>query len=177
MSKALADRVDVTLLALQGAHVERQFGLESFTRLVELLLSPQGSAMARFEFQQVEGLPAARLAVKATVQLRCQRCLQAFGCPVESHAQLAFVTGEGETGAEAEPVPEGWEAISVDPRRVVLAELVEDELLLSLPLVPRHADMTACGPAAQVLAEAEEEPREEAGTQRPFANLGKLLKH
>lgn len=165
------------LLALQGAHVERQFELGTFERLVGLLLSPQGSAMARFEFQQVEGSPAARLAVKATVQLRCQRCLQPFGCPVESHAQLAFVTGEAEAGAEAGPVPEGWEAISVDPRRVVLADLVEDELLLSLPLVPMHADAADCGPAARVIDETEEEPREDTGTQRPFANLGKLLKH
>lgn len=173
MSKALAERVDVALLALQGASLERQWPLAELERLGESLLSDAGSAQAHFAFQQVEGMPAVRLTVEATVQLRCQRCLRPFGQPLESRAAIVFTTSE----AEAALVPADWEAITVDPHRVALAELVEDELLLSLPLVPMHA-ATDCEPAvALVPGEDEAKAAADEATQRPFARLKELLKH
>lgn len=174
MSKALADRVDVTLLALQGVRAGQEYPLAGLQRLRESLLSPAGLAVARFEFQQVAGMPAVQATVEATALLRCQRCLQPVGCPLESTARLVFVTGD----AEAARVPEGWEAITVDPHRVELAALVEDELLLSLPIVPLHAGTAQCRPAAALVDTAEmPEPEPAIATQRPFAALKNLLKH
>jgi uncharacterized protein len=174
MSKALADRVDVKLLALQGVRAGQEYPLAGLPRLRESLLSPAGLAVAQFVFQQVEGMPAVQATVEATVQLRCQRCLQPFGCPLESRARLVFVTSDAEAGR----VPEGWEAITVDPHRVELAELVEDELLLSLPIVPLHAAAARCQPAAELVTAAEmPEPEPAIATQRPFAALKDLLKH
>jgi uncharacterized protein len=174
MSKALAERVDVTLLALQGASLERQWPLADLTRLGELLLSNDGSAVARFAFQQVEGMPAVEAAVRATVQLRCQRCLRPYGCRLESTAMLVFTTSDAEAGR----VPEGWEAITVDAHRVALAELVEDELLLSLPIVPMHSDAAACEPAVALAVDGDDAgPGPDDAPQRPFAQLKELLKH
>jgi uncharacterized protein len=72
--------------------------------------------------------------------------------------------GEGnEMGLEPTLAPDG---------RVALSELVEEELLLAVPLVPRHEDLRECGPAAEAAApQADEE-----AVQRPFAGLGELLK-
>lgn len=177
MSKALAERVDVSLLALQGARVEQEYRLARFTRLAGSLLADTGSATARFVFQQVEGMPAVTATVGTTVQLRCQRCLQPCGCELESTSSIVFTADE----AEEARVPEGWEAIAADPRRVALAELVEDELLLSLPLVPMHADAADCGLAVALVAAPagpETAPVQDPGTttQRPFAKLAELLK-
>jgi len=66
----------------------------------------------------------------------------------------------------------------LDLHRVALAELVEDELLLSLPIVPVHAAAAQCQPAVELVVAAEvPEPDLEIATQRPFAALKDLLKH
>jgi uncharacterized protein len=64
--------------------------------------------------------------------------------------------------------------VTTDPRAVDLHALVEDELLLSLPLVPRH-EAEDCGPRALAAGPDEEDDARE--TTRPFAGLRELLKH
>jgi uncharacterized metal-binding protein YceD (DUF177 family) len=53
--------------------------------------------------------------------------------------------------------------------KIALRDLVEEELLLSVPLVPRHDDPRECGVSA-------DEATEDDGMQKPFAGLGELLK-
>jgi uncharacterized metal-binding protein YceD (DUF177 family) len=71
-------------------------------------------------------------------------------------------------------VPAGHEAITGDPKRVDLAGLVEDELLLALPVIARHAPDADCRLPADVAPAGE--PRA-PGMRRPFAGLKDLLKH
>ena len=60
-----------------------------------------------------------------------------------SESQLVFAD-EG-----APELPDGFEAVGGDPRKIDLAALVEDELLLELPIIPQHEAGEACGlPAA-----------------------------
>ena len=90
----------------------------------------------------------------------CQRCLQPFNTPVEVDRAFRFVPTEGEA-----------EALDADSEDDVLAlgtsfdliGLIEDELLLAWPLVPRHV---RCAQAAQAAAV---EP-----ASSPFAALATL---
>jgi uncharacterized metal-binding protein YceD (DUF177 family) len=93
----------------------------------------------------------------------------------------------------ADRAPAGLESVLAEGGRVVLRDLAEEEVLLALPLVPRHGmegdaagdDGHACSafdaaPAAQVLelpptGTLADEEFEEV-TQKPFAELGELLK-
>ena len=109
-----------------------------------------------------------QLDASATVQLTCQRCLK----PVEEHLQVArsfrFV------GTEDEAV-----SLDADSEDDVLAlarhfdarELIEDELLLGLPLVPRHETCPEPLPMPEADV-AEEEDQEER--PNPFAKLAAL---
>ena len=90
-----------------------------------------------------ERLPAAAgnaelwlsLAAQAPVWLTCQRCLQPFEVPLAFERRLRFVHGE----AEAEALDaESEDDVLALTRSLDLRELVEDELLLALPIVPRH---------------------------------------
>ncbi len=114
-------------------------------------------------------MPAARLTVQADLVLTCQRCLGPVHRKVESDAQLAFA----KEGTPA--LPDDLEVVGGDPRTLDLAALVEDELLLSLPIVPQHGAGEAC-----VLRRGAVRPGGEAQApemRRPFAGLKDLLKH
>jgi uncharacterized protein len=75
------------------------------------------------------------LHAQASVLLECQRCLQPFVQALEVDRRVRFVRDE----ALAEQLDEhSDDDVLALPRRLDLHELLEDELILALPLVPRH---------------------------------------
>ena len=173
MSPPGPDRVNVDVLAADESRLTRRYPMTRFARLAELLASGEGEAQAEFAFTRLpEGLAGCEVQVTGVVQLKCQRCLETFDQPLRSTARLAFVATEEEAGH----VPDGYEAIAADKGRVDLGELVEDELLLSLPVVALHGAATQCAGTARQAGggESVESPAE---THRPFAQLQDLLKH
>ena len=134
--------------------------------------------------------PLLHLHVRADLTLDCQRCGQPFTFPVDTQSTLQLVESEAELDDElglmqededssfddegendedvaAEP-PAGYPEKVVGSRHFDLLAQVEDELILSVPYVPRHE---VC-PGAQASAEAAEEPAERRPS--PFAVLEQL---
>jgi uncharacterized protein len=159
--------LDAVGLARSAARVEREFEVAGFARLRDRLAQPGGKALATAEFGLQGRWPVARLAVKAEVVLACQRCLRPMRRALASESQLVFAE-------EGEPeLPEGYDAVGGDPRKLDLAALVEDELLLALPIIPQHEAGEPCElPRAGAVTE-EDAPE----MRRPFAGLKDLLKH
>lgn len=75
------------------------------------------------------------LRAEAHLSLVCQRCLQAVAAPLELDRSFRFVAGEKQAAAIDADIEEDVLVLS---RNFDLVELIEDELLLALPLVPRH---------------------------------------
>lgn len=159
--------LDAQGLARSGTTVERDYPITEFARLRDRLAEVTGSARVRAEFALQGGFATAQLAVEAEVVLTCQRCLGPVSRRLESASPLVFAP------EDTPELPPDHEAIGVDPLRLDLAALVEDELILSLPLIAQHASTEACnapGVATKPLDEAPE-------MRRPFAGLKDLLKH
>ena len=157
--------VDVERLADVGESREFDLPLGELPRLTPALASTDGLARCRVTFAREQGQPVATVAVNARLGLRCQRCLKPVWTDVDSESQVRFVTDpasvdENDLGIEPTLAPEG---------RIALRDLLEEELLLSVPIVPRHGDPRECDGL-----EVEEDEAEEM--QRPFAGLGELLK-
>ncbi len=168
MPSAREPLLDAEAVAAQGAVIEREFALSGFTRLRDRLAAPDGSVRARLSLRLVDGVAAGEIELTAAVMLECQRCLQPMARELRSESELAFVAGD------AERVPAEYEVIAGDPKRVDLAALVEDELLLALPVIARHAPGEDCRwPDAGAAAEQAAEP----AMRRPFAGLKDLLNH
>ena len=108
------------------------------------------------------------LGARARVWRECQRCLLPVALDLEVARPLRFVATEEQAAALDAESEDDVLALS---RRLDLQELVEDELLLALPLVPMHTTCpqppTLQFDAAEVQAEAEPAPR-------PFAALARL---
>ena len=162
--------LDALGLARSAARVERSFEVAGFARLRDRLAEPTGTATVHAEFGMQAHWPVARLDVEADVVLTCQRCLGPMRRSLASESQLVFA----EEGAAE--LPDGFEAVGVDPRKLDLAALVEDELLLAVPIIPQHDAGEACQ-LPDAAAGEDEEGAAAAEMRRPFAGLKDLLKH
>jgi uncharacterized protein len=108
------------------------------------------------------------LQADATLPLVCQRCLLPVEIPLVVDRSFRFVSDEATAAAEDDQSEEDLLALS---RSFDLLELVEDELLMELPVAPRH---DVC--PEPVKMSAEDPDFEAAGAERenPFAVLGRL---
>jgi uncharacterized protein len=151
---------------LADAGVVRQFELPltGLPRLVGDLAEAAGQVRGEVRFLREGGRALADIDVQARVPLRCQRCLRTVWFEVEQQSQVVLVA-EPQAADELDPA---IEPLLAPGGRIALSELVEEELLLALPLVPRHENLAECD--LRPLEAVEEE------VQRPFAGLGELLK-
>jgi len=74
--------------------------------------------------------------VEGAVWLECQRCLAPLMQPLDVQARYRVVETEAE--ADAAPLDDDDADVIVGSRQFDLIELIEEEVLLSLPLVPKH---------------------------------------
>ncbi|MDB5799800.1 MAG: metal-binding protein [Rhodocyclales bacterium] len=139
---SIADRViaDPFEFARRGAVLEAEAVAGGFDRLADQL-RPAGAQHAvkyRVEGECHEDKEFLVLQVTADVVLGCQRCLGDVTCPVESHVRLLLVR-EGDELPDEDLAEDDFDPVHANRNLDVLA-LVEDELLLSLPLSPMHED-------------------------------------
>lgn len=165
-------KLDVEALAKAGETLDGVWPVADLERLAASAVggaaTGEVSWQAQGEHRAVRGgEPQVWLHLKADtrVMLECQRCLQPV--PVEVNAQRSFLFVHGENAA-AELDADSEDDVLALTRALDLKGLVEDELLLELPLVPRHE---ACPEPLQVAAE---EPAGIEEKPNPFAVLASL---
>ncbi len=169
-------RLDVEALAKEAGELDGRWPLRGFERLAESAHADARPAeadevvwKALAELRPVRGgAPEIWLHVtaKAELQLECQRCLQPVATALAAERSFRFVADEA-TAAEIDADSE--DDVLVLTRALNLHELVEDELILVLPLVPRHATcpQPLAVPADDTAPAVEERPN-------PFAALAAL---
>lgn len=130
--------------ARAGESLSGEVPLADLGRLVEGLLSDQGSARYRVQGGMELGRLVLRLEIDLVVMLRCQYCLEPYmqELRIEQVLPLARNEAELERWEKDDPL---LDALVADDSLDVL-KLVEDEILLGLPVVPRHPD-GECGKA------------------------------
>ena len=134
-------------------------------RVTDRLAKDEGEVSFRVSFElDTEGRPQARVEVSAKPWQRCQRSLEPFRAEVSGGSTVGL-TDDPEDAAR---MPGDREPYVMQSGRVQLLDLVEEELLLALPLVPLNPDADL--PAADSVGEAIPADREE----NPFAALEPL---
>jgi uncharacterized metal-binding protein YceD (DUF177 family) len=180
MANPLLDDVLPRDLAERGQVFEIKEEVGKFSRLVEIIEkdlsttvgsdAPRGWRQApvairlAFSWADVDRL-LPRVSGRVTVRLAtvCQRCLEAFELPVAADIDMLLIAAGPEL---QEPALAGdvelWE---MEKERVRLVDLVEESLVMAMPLAPMHESKDACGSLVRDMAEIEE------SVARPFANL------
>ncbi len=161
---------DLAKLAEMRARFEFEIPLGDLPGIPEEFTLADGPVRVWLQFGRQQGVPVADVKVRAVLRPQCQRCLGEMRLAIDSESQVAVVDGD----AQAANVPGGMETFMAADGHGTLVALAAEELLLSLPIVPRHAAGERCldscaGAGAQPVQPAVEE------TQRPFADLRALL--
>jgi uncharacterized protein len=170
MSPPWSKPLDIDRLADGEADIDFAVPLAELPRLRSQLASVEGLVRGRVHFTRESGFVVADLSMSGAAALTCQRCLGAMTEPVNSAVRVALITAEG----DASRVPENLEPVLAPGGRITAGELVEEELLLALPIVPLHAEASDCAVAENTPAVKVE--ASEQTTQKPFAQLDELLK-
>jgi uncharacterized protein len=132
--QAVIDNLD---FARNGRVMHGVAPLAGFSRLQDSLLSSQGVLNYTLSGKTgAKGEPLLICSIEGQLVLQCQRCLEAMEYPLHIESQLRLVQGAtqfDDFGDDDEEV----DSIPVSAEMDVLA-LVEDEILLSLPISPLH---------------------------------------
>jgi uncharacterized protein len=127
--------IDAFAFARNGDERSGEIPVSKLARLD--LMSHRGSV--QFQAAGFIGLrhrPFIKLDVTGSLVLRCERCLQALDWPLEVHSLLWLAKSDEE--ADAAPVDEDVYDPVVGSEHFDLNALIEDEILLNLPLPPKH---------------------------------------
>jgi uncharacterized protein len=120
-----------------------------------------------------ESLQTMDLGLKGHIHLICQRCSQ--DCAVDLDEKRRFLLLATEQDADDYPVEDEEREALVASQHFNLLETIEDEILLSLPLIPKHPE-GVCEPHASSFGGDAEEGLSEK-PENPFNILKNMKKN
>lgn len=177
MANPLLDRVLPEDLAERGQAFELQGKIEDFRRLIEIVeadlksvavqIRPRewraapvnirlgfGWADARREIPALEG------EISTDIVAVCQRCLEPFELPLRTTLKMLLLKT-----ADATALQDEFEIWEVEGDEIRPLDIVEEALIMALPLSAVHQSRDLCGPLAENVTDENKE------TVRPFADL------
>ena len=172
----LPDYVDARKIFAQRGSVKGLLSLERLSRLLGSLARPEGEVSVFLDFQVDDsGRKIIAGQVVAKLSVACQRCLEPLTITIDEQINLLLVADEA--GAKkADPEFDPWIA---GEQKIDLAELVEEQLLLSLPIVSFHGD-GPCSDRVRFSTEAGRDSgtssKDELSAESPFKVLEALKK-
>ena len=136
MHQKLPKEIDPFKLAQNGLVLEGQLILSELKRLTEALQDNKGMVDVKMSFGLDEvGAPFMQGDFAVTTSLICERCFESMSLDLVVDCLLAIVKNE----KQIEDLAEQYEPWLLDfDNPVWLATVVEDELILALPIVPKH---------------------------------------
>lgn len=164
---ALPQYIDVQKWADRDAVICQVYPLSGFARLCEGAVGDAGGVKVNVRIHRDEqGLFLMEGQMATTLSLCCQRCLEAVATDIEVEVQLWLLRDEGKAELLAE---EADYLVLEEDGRIALADALEDELILALPLVPVHESCEMHQVRSEDIVEADTPRRE-----NPFQVLASL---
>ena len=133
-SERVPEVLDAWKMVATRRGVEGRLPLSALTRLEGSLLDTEGDVRFALDFDRDQfQVPYVELRIDAELPLECQRSMERFLHPVKIVQRLGLIRDEADEAA----LPPGYEPLLVpDDGELRTAELVEDELILAVPVVP-----------------------------------------
>jgi uncharacterized protein len=143
MINHLPDRLDLYAAAEAGRELRGRVELARLARALPLLESPEGELEVALELGRDEdGTHYLAGSVQGRLLLQCQRCLESMEYPMEVTFRLGLVHSQ----EQMQRLSERYEPLLITSEPASLAEVITDEVLLALPIVPLHSGVSTCRP-------------------------------
>lgn len=164
LNAPLPGTLDVRKAASRGATVQGCLGLPDLPRFRSLLAGDEGSVEASLALSRdEEGRYLLHIVTDASVEVTCQRCLQAMPLALHGDSTLAVVW----TDEQARHLPSHLDPLIQGEEECDLRELVTEELILALPPYCTH-ERTDCNTLlAEYAAPAGDDQSEPEAEKRP----------
>ncbi len=163
-------RIDPILYADQRKTIEGEIPLSSMHRLLNVVLGVDETIAMKMEFSEgPHGFPLVTGEFSTTVKLPCERCLDIVDIPLIGQINTLLLPN----GAVFPEISEAIECYEYEASYLKLSELLEEELLLAMPLVPKHVDISLCNQdmIASLATNSIPENVAESQQENPFAIL------
>ena len=165
----LPEYVDARKIFLQDQELSGSVPLTDLSKLDGILSSDKGSLIANLRFfQNKSGQRIIAGNLKAEIEVPCQRCLKPLDLVVEDDINLVLV----ETEEKAKGLEELYDPWICETHKINLADLVEEQLILALPIVCLHSDPNCIKKLDYDLQKGLE--NSDPGLQNPFRELESL---
>ncbi|PIE00395.1 MAG: hypothetical protein CSA79_04030 [Thiothrix nivea] len=172
MSNRLPVEVNPFRLIEQRRQLSGMVQMSNLPRLCELLMpgTDTGKFDVELEFMHSPSqLPLISGQVSGQVILECQRCLEPVKVDVDARINVVVTASH----TDRRPEEEGYELCIIEDERLFLQDFIEDEILLTLPGVPRHEQ---CEPVRLIreipdVNDADDEQSAQEENENPFAVL------
>ncbi len=130
--------IDGISFAKKSESLQGKIAVSRLERVKDSLASPQGEIAFQLE-GELDGQRRAnlRLSISGQVQLTCQRCLADFAHALALNNRFILVERESDLPDVNDEDPDV--DFLVAEGKLNVQELIEDEIILSLPLAPRHS--------------------------------------
>ena len=133
----LPEYADARKIFLQDQELSGSVSLTGLSKLNGILSSDNGSLVANLRFfLNKSGRRIIAGNLKAEIEVLCQRCLQPLDLVVEDDINLVLA----ETEEKAKGLEEPYDPWICETHKINLADLIEEQLLLALPIVCLHSD-------------------------------------
>lgn len=163
--------VDTRRVFQQGAEISGFLDLARLPRFRQMLASDKADINVQLDFSLGDnGYREIHGRVHAAVEVACQRCLEPVAIEVDDELALALVRDDAEAAAlRADLDP--WFGPDI---KLQLADLVEEQLMLSMPIVSYHDDGQCAQPAYAAAPAQPQDDEQDTARDNPFAVLEKL---
>ncbi len=165
MSQPLPETADFLKQAERNVSLEGGLPLARLERLGASLCDSNGDLHARLNFGSKAGFNCLQGTVEADLKLTCQRCMYPMECKVSGRFKLGLVLDEEEIQA----LPTDFEPYLIEGDEQSIVDLLEDELLLCLPIAAMHEDE-----CSEFLKKHNEQKQAEKEASSPFAVLKEM---
>jgi len=171
MSTRIQEYIKPLSFCDRGERLKGVIPLTGMGRLIASLCHQNGEVEIDLAFDiDAQGCKILRGHLKTCLALECQRCMTAVETPIETDVSLAFV----DTDAAGEQLPSEYDPYILSEPTVVLRELIEDELILALPIVVFHTEAECAVAVLQPVEEIEIPQPVEEKKPNPFNALAGL---
>lgn len=166
--KFIPEHIDPFRFAEQSLQLDGVVKLDDMHRLSSSLNSHDSVVTVNLQFGVDEqGITFIKGKLETKLTLQCQRCMEPFVYEIIS----SFLLGIVNTLDEANSLPERYEPALAKEGNLALRDLIEDEIILNLPIIPRHEPENC-----KVKLPLQDAGWEQGKDENPFQVL-ELLKH
>jgi len=163
----LPKKVEPRKLAERDVVFAGQAPISGMPRLASNLVTDNGSIDVEIRFAKDEqNLCTLTGSAHGSVSMTCQRCLEPVSVEVDARFNLAVTLSD----EQAKHLPRNYDPLIIETDEIELLPIIEDELMLSLPLVPYHDDCSI----QTSFGDAETARTQEATKPNPFSVLAQL---